>query len=257
MQKLNTLRSLGDIRGYELGTLDGEIGKCKDFLFDDKNWTIRYMVADTRKWLPGRKVLISPISIGNADAGTRTLRVSLTKEQIKQSPPLDEDAPVSRQYEQAFNIHYQLMPYWGGTGLWGMHAHPGHLIPGGEAIPQQDPLAEVEDVESSNLRSTGEVTGYTIQAQDDDVGHIEDFIVDMDIWTIRYLIIDTSNWLPGSKRVMIAPAWADLVDWKRRSVVVNLTSDQIKDSPEFDPSAPINRELEERVYDYFGRPYYW
>ena len=81
---------------------DGEIGRCKDFLFDDEKWTIRYMVADTRKWLPGRKVLISPMSLGAVDWSSRHFQVELTRRQVEDSPPLEEDAPVSRQYEMIY-----------------------------------------------------------------------------------------------------------------------------------------------------------
>ena len=61
------LRSVKSMEGYVLRATDGDIGRCKDFLFDDEFWTVRYMVADTRKWLPGRKVLISPISLESPD----------------------------------------------------------------------------------------------------------------------------------------------------------------------------------------------
>ena len=91
---MQMLRSLKEIKGYVLGAQDGDIGRCSDFLFDDRDWTVRYIVADTKKWLPGRKVIISPMSIGDADASSRTLSVSLTRAQIKDAPPLDDDAPV-------------------------------------------------------------------------------------------------------------------------------------------------------------------
>jgi hypothetical protein len=94
--KIKMLRSMKDMQGYSLGALDGEIGRCNDFLFDDRAWVVRYIVADTRKWLPGRKVLLSPMAVGDASASTQRLNVVLTKDQIKASPPLDSDAPVSR-----------------------------------------------------------------------------------------------------------------------------------------------------------------
>ena len=90
---MQMLRSMKDIQGYVLGAQDGKIGLCSDFLIDDKDWTVRYIVADTHQWLPGRKVLISPISIGDADGTTRRLSVGLTKDQIKNSPPIDADVP--------------------------------------------------------------------------------------------------------------------------------------------------------------------
>lgn len=101
------------------------------------------------------------------------------------------------------------------------------------------------------------MTGYHIQASDKDIGHIEDFIVDQETWIIRYLVIDTKNWIPGSKKVLIAPQWVDRVDWKRNKVLVGMTSSQIENSPEFDPTLPVNKEYEATLYDFYGRPHYW
>jgi len=249
---MQMLRSIKDLQGYVLGAQDGEIGRCHDFFFDDREWAVRYIVASTQKWLPGRKVLISPISIGEADGTTRTLNVGLTKNQIKESPPLDADAPVSRQYEIAFNKYYDWAHYWSGTSVWGAHPYPRLLnrVEADRRIPENtdnDP----------NLRSTREVNGYHIQAVDEDIGHVEDFIVDQDSWVIRYLVIDTRNWIPASKKVLIAPGWVDMVDWKRRKVLMDLTRSQIEKSPEYDPTMPVNRSYETTLYDFYGRPYYW
>ena len=36
------------LTGYSLQNTDGQtIGKAKEFYFDDRHWTIRYLVADT------------------------------------------------------------------------------------------------------------------------------------------------------------------------------------------------------------------
>ena len=121
---MQMLRSMKDIQGYVLGAQDGEIGRCSDFLFDDKDWAVRYIVADTKKWLPGRKVLISPISIGDADGVSQTLNVGLTKEQIENSPPLETNAPVSRRYEVAFNKFFDWAHYWAGPSVWGEGLYP-------------------------------------------------------------------------------------------------------------------------------------
>jgi hypothetical protein len=246
------LRSVNDIRGYVLNAQDGEIGKCSDFLFDDKDWVVRYIVADTMKWLPGRKVLISPISIGEADGTTRRLSVALTKDLIKGAPPLDADAPVSRQYEIAFNRYHDWAHYWGGTAVWGPHPYP-RLLNRPETDRAVPPVRE----ETSRLRSTKEVTGYRIQATDRDIGHVDDFIADPETWRIRYLAIDTRNWLPASKKVLTAPSWVELVDWKRRKVLVDLTADAIENSPAYNPRLPVNRDYEVRLYDFYGRPYDW
>jgi hypothetical protein len=123
----NMLRNLNEILNYVLLAEDGEIGRCRDFLYDDLKWTIRYMVADTRKWLPGRKVLIAPASLGEPDWCTNRFQVMLKRHQIEASPPLDEHAPVSRRYEITFNAYYRTSPYWAGASDWGTQPSPSML----------------------------------------------------------------------------------------------------------------------------------
>ena len=246
------LRSVREMQGYVLQARDGEIGRCKDFLFDQKHWTIRYMVADTGKWLPARKVLLSPISLDKPDWRAHVLPVRLTREEIETAPGLDADAPVSRQYELKYHAHYGWPYYWVGPGLWGPGDYPGPLY--AEHRASQD-RPEEEDADP-NLRSVDEVTGYHIQAADGDIGHVEDLIADDGNWTIRYMVLDTRNWLPGRK-VIVAPGWTESLDWGERKVVMGLTRKQIRESPEYDPAAPVNRRYEERLYDFYGRPRYW
>ena len=245
------LRNVSTILNYVLLAQDGEIGRCHDFLFDDEKWTIRYMVADTRKWLQGRKVLISPIHLGSVDWSTRLFQVELTRRQLEESPPLESDAPVSRQYERLYNQYFGTPSYWGGTNIWGRHPSPA-LLRG-----EPDKLAgEAKDPEEKHLRSVKEVTGYHIQATDGNIGHVEDFVVDDEIWALRYVVVDTRNWLPGRK-VLVSPQWATAVDWAEEKLRLDLTTDTIKNSPEYEPLAPIDRDYESALHDYYGRPFYW
>ena len=94
------------LHDYTLRGLDGEIGKAKEFYFDDRHWTIRYLVADTGNWLTGRHVLISPYALRAVSEEDRYIAVDLTKKQIEDSPPLDSDKPVSRQFEEAYYGYY-------------------------------------------------------------------------------------------------------------------------------------------------------
>ncbi len=249
------LRSVKSLANYKLAATDGPIGNVHDFLFDDRQWTVRYMVADTGDWLPDRKVLISPISLDKPEWETQLFPVQLTKKEIEQSPRLDTDAPVSRDYEirwfDQFGWHY----YWTGSGVWGTAAYPGDLFSRQE---KEAALASEPDPESTsnNLRSTNEVMRYTIQAHDGQIGHVEDFILDDATWSIRYMVVDTRTWLPGRK-VLVAPEWIDSVTWAEQVVKVGLTRDALKNSPEYDPAEPVNREYEARLYDYYGRPRYW
>lgn len=106
------------------------------------------------------------------------------------------------------------------------------------------------------LRSANELTGYVLKAEDGDIGRCKDFLFDDDRRTVRCMVVDTRNWLPGRK-VLLSPLWLDTVDWITRKVHVDLDKDQIKNSPEYRPSAPVNRDYEARLYDYYGRPRYW
>ena len=88
------------LKGYTLDSLDGDIGKVKEFYFDDLHWTIRYLVANTGNWLTDKQVLISPHALSSVDREDQNIAINLTKKQIVDSPPLDSDKPVSRQFEE-------------------------------------------------------------------------------------------------------------------------------------------------------------
>ena len=118
------LRSMKNLEDYAIRATDGIIGHVKDFYFDDEAWVIRYLVVDTGTWLSSRKVLISPISIGHPDWTDRVLPVSITKEQVKNSPDIDTQKPVSRQHEIQYLGYYGYPYYWGGAGLWGEGIDP-------------------------------------------------------------------------------------------------------------------------------------
>jgi hypothetical protein len=240
------LRSVKDLRGYTISAIDGDIGQVHEFFFDDRSWAIRYLVVDTGNWLPGRQVLITPFALGQPDWAAQILPVELSKEQVENSPPVSLDKPVSRQMEADLHVYYGWRPYWfGGAGA---------ILSAIEA--QAKRKASGEQLDDPHLRSTREVIGYHIQATDGEIGHVEDLIASDEHWAIHYLVIDTRNWLPGRK-VLVAPAWVEKVDWVGRQVHVDLTQETLKHSPEFDPSAPVNREYEIRLFDYYGRPKFW
>ncbi|HEX5131948.1 MAG TPA: PRC-barrel domain-containing protein [Candidatus Krumholzibacteria bacterium] len=250
------LRSTQELKNYNLIADDGQIGRCKDFLFDDAHWTIRYMVADTGRWVPGRKVLVPPQALGKADWDSRLFKVKLTREQIKSGPGIDTDAPVSREREQELALHFGWEPYWIRTGLPGAAPFPAQLAGAGEEIASTATAVEKEHPSAGNLRSVEEVTGYHIEASDGEIGHVEEFIVDDETWALRYVVVDTRNVFPG-KKVLIAPKWVSSINWPGQRMALDLTKDRIRNAPVYSPGAPVNRELETRLYDYYGRPAYW
>lgn len=97
---------LDKLEGYAIGASDGDVGRVTDFLFDDEAWVVRYLVVYTGSWLSNRTVLISPIAIGQPSWSDRTLPVSMTTEQVRNSPDVDTSKPVSRQYESEYFSYY-------------------------------------------------------------------------------------------------------------------------------------------------------
>ena len=259
------LRSVNELKGQVIHARDGELGNVAQFLFDDDSWTIRYLVVSTGT-LIGREVLISPISIDH-NQKSDGLTLSLTQEQIRNSPDIDTDKPVSRQHEAQYFNYYGYPYYWGGPGLWGGTSYPiGHPSAsrslgypdrtsdyGGTAATARPQPAKKED---PHLRSTKEVIGYYIEATDGNIGHVEDFLVDDENWAIRYMVVDTVNWWPG-KKVVVAPQWIKDVSWMESRVYVDLSRDHIKNAPEYDPTAMIDRGYEEKLYEHYRSPKYW
>ena len=245
--KLNKVKTL---EGYTLDSLDGDIGKVKDFYFDDQYWAIRYLVVDTGNWLSFNQVLISPYALIAVDTIERNIAVSLSKKQIENSPSLNSDKPVSRQFEDAYYGYYGWPTYWGGQYMWGDTPNFTRMPTNWKASNQGGKAWD------PHLRSTQHVSGYHIQAKDGEIGHVIDFIVDDDSWAIRYLVIDTKNWWAG-KKVLISPRWIDSVGWSDSKIFVNMTRESIKQAPEYSDELLVTREYETNLNRHYKRPDYW
>jgi len=242
------------LEGYKLANLHDEIGKVKEFYFDDSYWTIRYLVADTGNWLTGRQVLISPYALAARVKEQHHITINLTKKQIESSPSLSSDKPVSQQFETDYYGYYGWPMYWSGSYsyMWGAYPYP-YLEPNPEKQAETTPEEKGWD---PHLRSTHEVTGYHIQAADGKLGHIEDFIIDDETWAIRYLIVDTRNWWPGQK-ILLAPQWIDRVSWGESKVFINLPRETIKQAPAYTEESLLSRDYETRLHQHYNRAGYW
>jgi len=239
------------LAGYKLEALSGEIGKVKDFYFNDQDWMIRYLVADTGSWLTGRQVLISPHALGAVSEEKQNIAVKLTKEQIEDSPSLDSDRPVSQQFERAYYGYYG----WPSPYMWGPSPGIGNPYMGSDLSKWREP-AKGERHWDPHLRSTRDVSGHHVQASDGEIGHVDDFIIDDDSWTIRYLIVDTRNRWPG-KKVLVSPQWIERVSWSELKVFVNLPREAIRQSPEYTEKPQLTRDYEVGLHRHYNRQGYW
>ncbi len=249
------LRSLKELLGYELLAKDGQIGKVHNFLFSDEDWAIRYLIADTGPWIFGRKVLIGIPALGQPVWMSKTFPVELTREQVESSPDADLEKTVSRQYEEKLHEHYQWPAYWSmSVGVTGVPTYiPPHLFP-----IQKKSVHDKDNEERSHLRSAKELFGYKVDATDGEVGSVTDFIIDDENWQIRYMVVDTENSeLESDKQVLLALEWINNIQVANQKISIDLIQEAIKFSPAFDPNLPVNRQFEEVLYDYHGRPKYW
>jgi len=239
------------LNGYSIQNGKNEIiGTVKDLYFDDRHWTVRYLVANTGKWLTGRKVLLSPYALVAVNADRKNIVANLTKQQIEDSPSLDSDKPVYLQFEESYYGYYGWPNYWGGPYNWGNYPYIEHDSEKWNNCPKNEKKYD------HHLRSSHEVTGYHIQAEDGELGHVEDFIIDDETWTIRYLIVNTNNWWVG-KSVLVSPLWIERVSWSERKVVIDLTRETIKLAPEFTDQSLLTRDYEAKLYGHYNRMGYW
>jgi hypothetical protein len=251
--RLNRLVNLKTIKTYALEAVDGEIGKFEEIYFEDNYFMIRYLVINTGGWLSGQRVLLPPFAVGEVDELKKVLFIELTQEQIQHSPPLESQLPVSREYETNYFKYYGWPPYWENTP-WPTTS-PISPSPA-YASPQQKSNVDFHP-EENHLRSSNEIQGYGINTKNGSIGHVKSFIIDTQYWTIRYLEVDTRNWLRSGKLILISPAWINRFSWPEKQLSVDLNREALQNAPEYDEKKTISREYEFQLFDYYGKEIYW
>ena len=243
----NMRRSLNSLLEYTMGATDGEIGTVQEFYFDDHTWTIRYIIVEAGNWLMGRKVLISPQALLPFNWNNGIFPVKLTKEQIKKSPEIDTEKPVSREQEVNLMNHYLQEGNWGN----GFYAG-GTILPMYYGLPEdKDVGIERKPTGDSHLRSSSKVTGYNIKATDGEIGAVKDFLLHPDTWEIDFLVVDTGDWLPG-KKVLLSPRWIKEINWEDSAITVNALREQIRNSPEYNHGQPFTDGDAMALNNYYG-----
>jgi hypothetical protein len=221
------------IRGATVHAVDGDIGTLEDFYFEEDQWAVRYLLVDTSSWMNGKKVLVSPMSVAG-EWDVTTIPVRLSRDQVQNSPTFDPGDTLSREAEAKVLGYYGYPYYWGNGGVWGTFDNPGALLtapPHDISVDQTQPHGV--DPESQHLRSVNKSTGYHLHAIDGDIGHVDDFLIGEESWRIRYLLVDTSNWI-GGRSVLVSSDALDGVDREHEKLRVAVTRDVIKQGPAFE-----------------------
>ncbi len=246
------LRTLKQFEGWKVQANDGDIGEVRSYYIDTNRWRVRYMVVE----VDDHRVLLPPPALGKPGRDEKTFPVNISREKVHNSPDWSTDKPVSRQNE------IDIYDYYGWSYYWVPMAVP---ITGVAMYPIVDMQSDVEaqrrEQEGNreydpNLYSTRELRGYRIQARDERFGHIEDFVVDDESWRVMYMIVDTGPWLFGRK-VVVSPSWVSEISYDEHEARVDLEEDTIRNSPEYDPSKPIDRRYEEMLHRHYHRKGYW
>ncbi|MFN2312044.1 MAG: PRC-barrel domain-containing protein [Spirochaetia bacterium] len=242
------------VQGYKLQATDGEIGHVEDLYFDEERWGVRYLVVRTGPWLFGRSVLITPLAITGVYPDSKCVAVSLTKEQVKNSPDTDTDRPISRRIENELFVYYDFPVYWGGAGLWGAHSTPAGAL--AEHTTDEEPTASSDSGNESKLRSCNEVTGYHVHAVDGEVGKVRDFWFEYETWRLRYLQIELTK-SEKSRQILVSTKSVDQVIWAASSVQMNHSTEKFRFAPVYSPGSTITRDLEHDICNHFELHRYW
>lgn len=215
--------------GNPIRAIDGDLGNVHGFYFDNETWTMRYLVVETGNWLPRRKVLVSLAALCKPAGVPGTFSVDISREQVLRSPDMDLEKPVSRQDEVALLAHYGWPQYWT-TAV----EDTGEAMQ--DLVMQNPELSKVvipRRKDNPLLRSTRQVTGYHVPTTDNEIGHVEDFIVDIENWALRFLVVDTGDWLPARK-VLVPPAWIERINWAEKTVHLHRSYEPSDTVPDFD-----------------------
>ena len=168
--------------GSSVAASDGEIGIVRNFLFDDQSWMVRYLVVDVGSWLKRRDVVLPSTVLENPDWANKTCCAHLTKDQVRNSPDVDTEKPVSRQQEIAMH------DYFGPLASWVDSEFAMPPMPTGMKYP-------VHTSEVLHLRSTSHMLGYQVWATDGEFGILEGFVTNDTSWHLDYLDVKSGDWL--------------------------------------------------------------
>src|ERR1017187_6371086 len=106
------------------------------------------------------------------------------------------------------------------------------------------------------LRNITQLKGFAIRARDGEIGSLEQFYFDDQSWAIRYLVVNTGDWLSG-RLVLVSPLALRQAEWQSKRLDVALTKTQIENSPPIDTHQPVSRQHEAAYLGYYGYPSYW
>ncbi|WP_010529829.1 PRC-barrel domain-containing protein [Lentibacillus jeotgali] len=228
-----------DFNTYHIEASDGSMGKIQDLYFDDNKWVVRYAVLDSRRWLPSRRIMLSPAAFRSIDTQNQRVDVEYDKETVRNSPSIPVDATLSKDMEMALTGYYGWSRYWLGGMLWGVEDTPLAHFEDRAAHEDQTP-----NEWEHNLRSSEEAAGYRVHANNGKIGELTEFIIDDSYWKIRYLVVRSDDVAAGNPLYLIRPEAIQSADWVEGDLYVDMNLEKLKDKASYGSKESIIRELQ-------------
>ncbi|WP_079474241.1 PRC-barrel domain-containing protein [Marinococcus halophilus] len=261
-----------DFQAFWISATNEEaVGTVSDVYFDSRGeWKVRFIVADTRTWFVGGKVLLSPKLIDRMDLAGQAIQMNASKDQIKDSPKPDEHEPISRSYESSVLNYYNLEPYWiptaGSTGTGPAMPVGGPFAPTDDddnnARPARDTAvtgAEENEMEAARnkedyyLQSTKDLRGYDVDVSGENIGTISDVVFDTNDWSVQFIEIDTAGALSSDHSLVPVERFNQFsaID---ESATASVSREAVERSPDYESSMTLTDDYGEEIRRHFGSP---
>ena len=198
-----------DLTGFAMNSADGEVGRIGSLYFDDRDWKIKWCVADTGEWLKGKQILISPSSLNDFRADEYAFGVELTKSQVESGPSVDTLS--TKKFDQQTQRELPLAA--------------------DDVLTPEDRL-ELRSKLDGHLQSSEILEGYEVRLHNVEVGHVSTLLVETEGWKIDSLVIETKGWWHG-KKVLIPMGALEGLDEKEKVVFANLEIPAFQNLPEY------------------------
>lgn len=210
-----------------------------DLYFDDLFWSIQYLVLTQIERRQKNALLILRNAAGEPDFNSGTWNLYLTL----------GDAVKGQKTGK-----YRGGPVSGGPTVSGILKWPLKQVSltSTEFKKLTTGIQGVPDGADFHLRSRNNVLGYNFHAKNGEIGHVKDLVIETASWKIRYLIIDTRNWLYKGTDVLISPTWIEKIRWSEQLIYVDFNKEVVQNSPAYNPEKPLGDDLELKLNKYYG-----
>jgi hypothetical protein len=233
------VRKAGDFYNKPVYAVNDETGKLSEFIFDERSWTIRYMVVALEKGFKLKDVLVSPVAFESFN--DRNLKIQLTKDEILKCSDKTTAEPADTQQKKSserFRTTAQ---------SFGSYNERFETV----LFPPKPSISNLEDEKKGNpyLRSSGEISRCKILTEDSVWWRVEDLLFDDRIWNFRFILVRPVVGSDQETRALIVFG-VDHIEWETETIYVGCRSDYLMHCPKFDPLKHVNIKYEDFLGHY-------